>query len=328
MSRLSVLGRTFQREDALSVLGRSQDVGAAQAMSETPRQNAQASRHARRQSPYTRVPAQESAAPSTPVRRRLAVAIGTLLTHSCGLHSHAYVAFSHTSRPFARGGRRKWRQHRRTNRKKGSESKPRLPRAPTPRAETTATAQSRNLHHPPVRLTSSTHPTRAFRLRLALVRMPFSHCTEINPPLTDVYRRDIDAPTAFTPHFRPATPTLATFNNPPAFGTTLEAPSNTPVFRRKRPLYVGAGYTGRRKRVVKPAPAEVAAGPDAAVSGKRRRLVTADDDVSPPIRSTGGSGHTSEIFGSVSPSRPLSLDAAANARSSTTDCACLGPFTS
>ena len=158
--------------------------------------------------------------------------------------------------------------------------------------------------------------------------MPFSHCTEISPPLIDLYRRDIDAPTAFTPHFRLDTPALATVNNPPAFGTTSEAPSNTPAFRRKRPLYVGAGYTGRRKRVVKPAPAEIAAGPDAAVSGKRRRLVTADDDVSPSIRSMGGLGHTSEMFGSVSPSRPLSLDAAANARSSTTDCACLGPFTS
>lgn len=63
---------------ALPLPGRYTGNRAPPTMSETPRQNAQASRHARRQSPYTRIPAQESAAPSTPVRRRPAVVIVTL----------------------------------------------------------------------------------------------------------------------------------------------------------------------------------------------------------------------------------------------------------
>ncbi|GAA5876140.1 hypothetical protein JCM3774_003510 [Rhodotorula dairenensis] len=223
-------------------------------MSDTPRQNAHASRLARRQSPYTRPAQESSAAPSTPSRLR------SLLS---------YVS------PFRSGRKTKVEAAPATESESEERQADGVTGSPSPEFETSENNYS-----------AGSRPGSAAAQSGDLA---FSGTG------TSASTNSFQAPTAFTPHFRPDRPA----SNARDDLSTRDSPSAAlagPVVRRKRPLYVGAGYTGRRKWTGRPKQAEEVPETDVTappIPGKRRRLASDDAEGAPPTRSQGTFASTS-----------------------------------
>ncbi|BGP56315.1 hypothetical protein JCM8202v2_003931 [Rhodotorula sphaerocarpa] len=218
-------------------------------MSDTPRQNAQAGRLARRQSPYTRPAAPPTPAPSTPSRLR------SLL---------AYVS------PFRSA-------------RKASPPPPPVARDETPdeeimvddgeveddEGEPTASRSLFANHRQPLASSSRTLSAFGSGTTSSAPATPNHHAWQ------PASREEL--PTAFTPRFRPEPAAL--WSEQPAPQPTAADPAAAPQAKRRRPVYVGAGYTARRRRQPRQ-PLEGGAddGEAATPAGKRRRVVESPAD--------------------------------------------------
>ncbi|BGP33148.1 hypothetical protein JCM10296v2_004937 [Rhodotorula toruloides] len=102
--------------------------------------------------------------------------------------------------------------------------------------------------------------------------------------ILQLMQRAQKVPTAFTPNFR------STLDAPPSFSPGPAAPQqragpSSALPKRRRPVYVGAGYSSRRRKTLvglsgsqsESSLASLAAGPDA-TDGKRRRTERDDED--------------------------------------------------